>query len=423
MSKDVNASLEHALSTHAGTRVLGLLEEFGAVLLRGWHVDSADALAGAVAALKAHGLECLHEYFPAEHGRDERHTASGATIWPTNSLKPTGNYLVPEVLPHTENFYSEPVPRVVAFACERAPWVGGETAIFDGASVLGDLPPALRERLSSPCAAHRVLSLARLRWRHGIDSIDAIAQQLRGRAAIRPITNVAGFVALELPRVVCSAALPPPLTIHSEPAVCLAFNFGEVSSCRSARVALLRGLLARGLFAGRVWALHRMLWSLAFRWPRSIGKLLPLLDAIPCWCARPWSMLRAHLHSYGAAAAEDAAFTSSASSSASVSATSASTAAAAASPISPVSRAHGVRNRATKPTSSLPAALERAPSLSEVLSDRDAEVLAAALARSMAAFAWRRGDMLLLDNARVLHEGLPGVGPRKLHVALLSQAK
>jgi hypothetical protein len=39
----------------------------------------------------------------------------------------------------------------------------------------------------------------------------------------------------------------------------------------------------------------------------------------------------------------------------------------------------------------------------------------------MAAFAWREGDLLLLDNARVLHDGLPGVGPRKLHVALLAQ--
>ena len=46
---------------------------------------------------------------------------------------------------------------------------------------------------------------------------------------------------------------------------------------------------------------------------------------------------------------------------------------------------------------------------------------AAALARSMAAFAWRRGDLLLLDNARVLHDGLPGFGPRRLHVALLAQ--
>jgi hypothetical protein len=37
------------------------------------------------------------------------------------------------------------------------------------------------------------------------------------------------------------------------------------------------------------------------------------------------------------------------------------------------------------------------------------------------AFAWRQGDVLFIDNARTLHDGLPGLGPRHLNVALLGE--
>ena len=36
-------------------------------------------------------------------------------------------------------------------------------------------------------------------------------------------------------------------------------------------------------------------------------------------------------------------------------------------------------------------------------------------------FRWQRGDVLLIDNARVLHDGMPGFGPRRLRVALLGE--
>ena len=49
------------------------------------------------------------------------------------------------------------------------------------------------------------------------------------------------------------------------------------------------------------------------------------------------------------------------------------------------------------------------------------EQLAETLGEHVAAVQWRSGDILLIDNTRVLHDGLPGFGPlRKLHVALLA---
>ena len=41
-----------------------------------------------------------------------------------------------------------------------------------------------------------------------------------------------------------------------------------------------------------------------------------------------------------------------------------------------------------------------------------------ALAAHASCFRWRRGDVLLVDNARILHDGMPGLGPRRLWVAM-----
>lgn len=242
-----DASLATELGGALGARVLLHLELYGAVLLRGWRVHTADDLAIAVAALSAHGLTCLSDYFPAESGRDERLHAFGATVWPTNSLKPTGNYLVPEVVPHTENYYALEAPRVIAFSCERAPWLGGETAIFDGLAALSELPPPLRAQLSTPCVAQRVLSLHRLAARHSVHDLDALTRRLHAQhaesATLRPIDTAPGFVRLSMARTV--VAPPPPSLTRGAPSMlgaALSFNFGEFAHLPGARIALLRGL-------------------------------------------------------------------------------------------------------------------------------------------------------------------------------------
>jgi hypothetical protein len=86
-----DASLATELGGALGARVLLHLELYGAVLLRGWRVHTADDLAIAVAALSAHGLTCLSDYFPAESGRDERLHAFGATY----AFRPSSNCPTP----------------------------------------------------------------------------------------------------------------------------------------------------------------------------------------------------------------------------------------------------------------------------------------------------------------------------------------
>ena len=60
-------------------------------------------------------------------------------------------------------------------------------------------------------------------------------------------------------------------------------------------------------------------------------------------------------------------------------------------------------------------------SLGEALSEREEDQLARALGESAVAFRWLQGDVLLLDNARILHDGLPGYGRRTLYVALMGE--
>ena len=60
--------------------------------------------------------------------------------------------------------------------------------------------------------------------------------------------------------------------------------------------------------------------------------------------------------------------------------------------------------------------------LGERLTDEEAELIAESLAQNATRVEWQRGDLLLIDNSLILHDGLPGFGPRrKLHGALLRE--
>ena len=391
---EVSATLRDGFEDESNKMYL----EHGAVLYRGFNFTTPEAIATFQA--NNPGLKCLHDYFPAEHGRDEVYVSSrsGFTVWPTNSLTLTGGYLTPEVVPHTENYYAvRGIPDEIAFCCERAPWFGGETALFNGFAAFGALPIPLQQKLEQPCATRRFLSWERLFERHGIASEAELQQQLDGTGARQlPLPASSGYVGLEFPREVLSEDG-------------IRFNFGELNNRAGAREALLSGLLKRGFFSGRSWRFHRQLWSCALRHPATIGKLLRAMDSLPCWFTRPISMLRATLERRGAAKAE-AAFLQSA-----------------------IAKKPARRRRSTSPSSRrgrreldqlLPPPPPPMETLGERLTDEEAELIAESLAQNATRVEWQRGDLLIIDNSMILHDGLPGIGPRrKLHVALLAHAE
>jgi hypothetical protein len=127
--------LRQAADAH-GALICHWLDLHGAVLLRGWTVDSPVAFADVCAALP---LGSLADYFPAEAGREPAlqrrplptatpaSASSTGTVWPTNNLRRTGGYLSPEVLPHTENYYA-------------LSWLGEATALGRWAARRAPLP-------------------------------------------------------------------------------------------------------------------------------------------------------------------------------------------------------------------------------------------------------------------------------------------
>lgn len=56
--------------------------------------------------------------------------------------------------------------------------------------------------------------------------------------------------------------------------------------------------------------------------------------------------------------------------------------------------------------------------VAERLTDDDVEVLARTAWQNLSVFTWRTGDVLILDQLQLLHMGMPGGGPRELHVIL-----
>ena len=347
--------LAAACAAH-GDHLLRLLDDGGgALLLRGWSVDSEEDFERAMARLP---LRPIADYFPAEPGR--RPPAAAGKCWQTNSLKTTGGYIGGEVLPHTECYYALEPPTYAAFCCLRAPWLGGQTALFDGAGALASLPMATRRRIErSACAVRRTLSLRRLGRRHGVVGAAAVGALRRACAAggVRLDALGDGHVQLTFQK-------PSVVVAGSARRRHLCVNFGECGA--RARRALLDALRARGLFGGRAWAAHRLAWAAASRWPL-IRKLISLIDELPGWLRQPRRMLALRAERQAAATAAEAA-------------------------------ADG----------------DGWPTLGETLGAAGGVALGVALGAHASVFAWRAGDVLLIDNRRVMHDGLPGFGPRQL---------
>jgi alpha-ketoglutarate-dependent taurine dioxygenase len=114
-------------------RVLALVNEHGAVVIRGRGLGTADEAAAAISIL-APELMVERESFaprtPLAAG------LSSSTAWPPDQ----------PMCMHHELSYAVEVPRLLFFCCLTAPATGGATGLADAAAVLRDLPPDLVER-------------------------------------------------------------------------------------------------------------------------------------------------------------------------------------------------------------------------------------------------------------------------------------
>jgi hypothetical protein len=256
------------------------------------------------------------------------------------------------------------VPRYVCFWCDRTAWLGGDTCLVDGAAAFRDLPAALRRLLSRHAfRVRRVASLKGLAQTYGVygRSLDAFCVQCRhSGVSARPHPDRPGeYLLVEFQKPSVWRTRAGGGRVRTS----IALNFGECGV--AAREALLQGLLDRGFFSGPQWAVHRALWVMArFRpWFRA---LLGYMDAIRSVLA---DALRGFPHWRNPPPPAEAEFT-----------------------------------------------------LGAALTPKQQQQLGRALASHIYAFRWQPGDVLLLDNAQTLHDGMPGFGPRRLRVMLLNEA-
>lgn len=365
------ASAADFLRVHSAL-VRGGLRDAGAVLVRGLARSPSPALLEAsVAAL---GLGPMAEWL-AEPGRVRM--PDSEFCFDTSTAQLSGGYLSPFVVPHSENFHHAVVPRFVLFLClHPPPGEGGETALFDGADAFARLPPRIRQRLEGEAflsVVHRPkASAAALLRLPPTATTAAIVRGLQSRGMHAWPTAMDDVVAI--------ATLKPLVVRRStgrRPA--LVVNVGELGG--AALRAVSRRLRSEVYGSGHCASLA-LLWRICDRW----GGLVPLLgciDAAAAFLLQPVAFSYARYLRWRCA-------------------------------------------RAARRPAPAPPSAPLGSSLRAGLRPADRWVIGDAISRSATVWTWRRGDLLVVDNLRVLHDGLPApsVAPwrrRQLCVALCDE--
>lgn len=113
-------------------RAVGELEEAGAVLFRGFQIDTPERLERVASRI-------CSELFN-ENGEHPRDSVSGNVYTPV--FYPPENQL----LWHNENSFNPQWPKRIFFACATPPAAGGETPLVDSREVYRRIDPEVRER-------------------------------------------------------------------------------------------------------------------------------------------------------------------------------------------------------------------------------------------------------------------------------------
>ncbi len=255
---------------------------------------------------------------------------------------------------HTENYFVPDVPRFIFFFCRKPAMLGGETGLVNTAKVFAALPDAVKDKLRQTRCLANAFPVDDVAARYGLDAAAAEAIAQQGGLAIAEHAGKR-YMMLYKPSV-----LVHPLT--GEPALDIHYYGGLMGLGLSAAI---RAAFEPD-YTGARWALHRLLWrhppltylvpSLAlFRAPRVV---------IKNYTRAIWERLRARLG-----------FTIEA---------------------------------GGPPGAHVSSAFERA----------DIEIVARAMRQHFSSFRWQSGDVLMVDNSKMAHAGMPGFGARLLRAMI-----
>ena len=268
----------------------------------------------------------------------------------TNTRFKTGGTLETPIF-HHENYYVPDVPRFISFLCLRPPWLGGETGLLNSAKLYADLPSALREKLESHRFAVSDYRLAHVAARYGLPVAEVRA--FCERAGLSTATRDGReYLVIHKPSVV-----QHPATGERALQINISGQLDRVG---------LAGRIAAAFaadYTGPRWLVHRFHWRfpLLLRW----SGLLAGLFVRP---RQAWPMLAVTVGGLFRR------------------------------------RRPGAAGRTSN----------GAHRVADLFSESEVDLLARSMRRRYSSFLWKRGDVLIVDNLKVAHAGMPGFGPRNL---------
>jgi hypothetical protein len=255
---------------------------------------------------------------------------------------------------HNENCYLPDIPRYIAFFCIRPSWLGGETGLMNMVGLLSDMRVDLKSKVMNQSFAMAKYRLARVAERYQ-RSLEEV-REFCARFDL-PIVSRDGcdHVAIHKP---CVIEHP---TTHER---ALLIHFHELNRCGLSQPA--QEAFADD-YRGPQWVIHRLCWR--FPTVKSWALVIGLLLVKP---RRSVLELRAKFAAFR-------------------------------------ERFGGVMDGARS---------DDGPRLRSVFEPADVKALAASMRRHFSSVTWKPGDVLIIDNLKVAHSGMPGLGPRDLKVVM-----
>jgi alpha-ketoglutarate-dependent taurine dioxygenase len=279
------------------------------------------------------------------------------SVFHTNAFVKTGGSLYFGGF-HSENYYSSDVPAFIAFCCFKAPWLGGETGIVHMARAYQELSETLKAKLEAEPSYAISWTLASIAGAYGVS--EAAAEELCREVGFS-IATIHGErrALLEKPNVVVHPVTGRP-----------SLHLNVSAEIRGVDEHLRRRMSSA--FDGPEWTLHRLGW----RYPKA-GSAVESIYRVVDVLHKP-KVMSELVSEY-------------------------------------VIEPFKARRRAASSPSAPPP-----PRAGRLLDEADVRALAEAMGRHTSLFTWRPGDILLLDNLQMLHNGMPGLGARHIEAALFN---
>ena len=347
-SKDINY-LQNFLTTYS-TKIIEDMAKYGAVLLRGFAVNTDSDFENTVLSIK--GLRGISEAFMSEQGRI--HVDGLKYVMHTNAVYKTGGTLYLGGF-HTENYYSPDVPSYISFCCLEPSSLGGETGLINAEKVYQELDNDLKARLEKHTyfVSKWLLTEVARRYQTSTEIIEKICQQFD-----LPIIGEGDerFILMYKPSV-----FEHPLTKKKA----LGLNLFEIPTLN----AELRKIFAND-YQGKTWFWHRNIWKLpavAFKIIENIYITFASLFYSP---KESFDILRTKFNFH----------------------------------------------KANKKKINIPNFNDT--KVGSCFNDDEVKKLAQSMRNYYSSCLWKKGDILLVDNKKVMHAGMPGAGPRLIRAMI-----